>query len=361
VTVLGSATGLADTLREMAADVVHLHGTGFSEATIRELEAIDRPAIVTTDNFGWPNRSGVDHLVDRYYFISDMTRIRWFKLFDVPRVPPNLRKYQRLYYPLAQVDIQADSTPTFREQFGIDPDTPVIGKISRQDARYKWSNVSLDAFERVIETRPDTVFLLVNPVPEVESAIEERGLADNCHYIDFIHPRDVYTFYDSIDVLGHSSRIGESFGYVVAEALARGTPAVVNSTPMRDNEQIELVDHGETGYVATSDHDFAAAILDLLKDDDKREQFSRRASERAAERYGPDVVTRKLEREYLRVIGEASPEYQESEIDLTSSEAEYRRRLHRAFGTPSWKHRLERAVWTGVSGVLPRGRYTRTT
>lgn len=358
VTVLGSSTGLANLLRDIAPDVVHLHGSGFTEETIRELESIERPAVVITDNFGWPNESGVDRLVDRYYFISDMARIRYFKLFDVPRVDANLRKYQRMYYPLAQVDVQADPTPTFRDQFDIDSDTPVIGKISRQNAGYKWSNISLDAFEQVIKARPDTVILLVNPVPEVESAIEERGIAANCHFIDFIHPQDVYTFYDSIDVLGHSSRIGESFGYVIAEALARGTPVVVNSTPMRDNAQIELVDHGVTGYVATSNRDFAAAILNLLDDDNKRKQFGRRASERAARRYGPDTVTRELEREYLRVIDEGYPDYKQSEIGLTSSETEYRQRLRQSFGTPSWKYRLERAVWTGVSDLLPRGRYS---
>lgn len=356
VTVLGSPSGLREALRAADPDVVHLHGSGLTDETIRTLKSVDLPAVVMTDNFGWPNRSGVEGLVDRYYFNSDMARLRYFRLFDVEGSDANLRKYQRMYYPLSRADLEREPNPVFRKRFDLDSETPVVGRISRQEANAKWSNVSIDAFERIVERRPETVLLLVNPVDDMKEVLEERGIADRCRYVDFIHPREVYAFYDSIDVLGHSSRIGESFGYVVAEALSRGTPAVVNSTPMRDNAQIELVDHGWTGYVANSSRAFAAAILDLLDDDDKCRRFGERARESAARNFGPELVTRELEAEYLRLIGERDNERPLSEVAMAPVEAKYRHRLEEYYGRPSLKYRMERAAWKGVSS-LPAWRY----
>ncbi|WP_283403977.1 glycosyltransferase family 4 protein [Halorubrum sp. DM2] len=357
VTVLGSPKKLGETIRKKNPQIVHLHGSGLTESTTEELKSADVPNIVLTDNFGWPNKSKVDSIVDRYYFISDMTRLRFFRLFSVDREHETLAKYQRMYYPLSRSELETDESPAFREKLNICSNVPVIGKISRQEANNKWSQIEIDAFERVVRVKPETIILLVNPLEDVKREIKRRGLDDNCHYIDYIHPREVYKFYDSIDVMAHSSKIGESFGYVIAESLARETPVVVNSTPMRDNAQIELVDHGETGFVANSSQSFASAIIELIEDDDKRRKFGKTGKKRALQRFGPKKVTQELEKEYFRLANHSGEPLSDSTLQLGEFESEYRSRLHTSFGQSSMTYQLEHIAWQAVSNFLPLWRY----
>lgn len=306
-----------------------------------------------TDNFGWPNRSEVESIADRYFFISDMTRLRFFSLFPVPRKYNTLKKYQRMYYPLAQSDIKSSESSEFREKFNIEPDAPVIGRIGRKDAGSKWSQITVDAFDRVVSKIPEVTILLVNPLDKIKDKIKNRGLDKNCRYIDSIHPREVYKFYDSIDVMGHSSQIGESFGYVVAEAFARSTPVVVNSTPMRDNAQVELVSHGETGYIANSSRSFGDAIVKLLENDVKRESLGESARKYAENNFGPKHVTERLEQEYLRLTGHLTEDVPESILRLDDFESEYKTKLKASFGRPSGSYLGEYLAWRFVSDILP--------
>ena len=54
----------------------------------------------------------------------------------------------------------------------------------------------------------------------------------------------------AMDGFLHLSRIGESFGMVLCEAMLCGVPVVTLSTPLKDNSQLEVVGHGVGGIVA---------------------------------------------------------------------------------------------------------------
>lgn len=94
-----------------------------------------------------------------------------------------------------------------------------------------------------------------------------------------------------------------------------------------------------------------------MEDAERREAFEARARERATRRFGSQRVTRDLEAEYLRLIGEWEDSCAEEDISLSLFEAEYRERLRRSFGGPSMSYRLERLAWRGISDVLPVWRY----
>jgi hypothetical protein len=57
---------------------------------------------------------------------------------------------------------------------------------------------------------------------------------------------------DACDLVFHAARFGESFGYSIAEGMAAGKPVITRTTPWGDNAQIELVEHGTTGFVCCS-------------------------------------------------------------------------------------------------------------
>ncbi len=56
----------------------------------------------------------------------------------------------------------------------------------------------------------------------------------------------------ALDAVLHTSSIGESFGYGIAEPMNLGKPVITHSTPWSDQAQIELVREGECGFVASA-------------------------------------------------------------------------------------------------------------
>jgi hypothetical protein len=81
----------------------------------------------------------------------------------------------------------------------------------------------------------------------------------------------------ALDVVLHTSSIGESFGYGIAEPMNLGKPVVTHSVPWEDQAQIELVRHGECGYVASTERTMAATIVTLARDTNLRRALGSRA------------------------------------------------------------------------------------
>lgn len=136
-------------------------------------------------------------------------------------------------------------------------------------------------------------FLLVGEGPlerEVRGAIDGQGLADRCRVLPF--QDDVRPVLQAADVLVLTSR-EESFGLVLVEAAACGTPAVATRT----QGPAEIVDDGRTGRLVAVDDEaaLAAALDELVRDPHKRRAMGVAAAERAARRFSPETNTRRLE------------------------------------------------------------------
>ena len=81
----------------------------------------------------------------------------------------------------------------------------------------------------------------------------------------------------SLDAVLHTSSIGESFGYGIAEPMNYGKPVIANSTPWQDQAQVELVRHGECGFLASTPETIAAAICKLAASSDLRKELGQNA------------------------------------------------------------------------------------
>jgi glycosyltransferase involved in cell wall biosynthesis len=160
--------------------------------------------------------------------------------------------------------------------------------------------------------------LIVGGTPKwIAEKIAKYHLGKNVIDIGVADEKALHKIYYSIDMLTHCSRIGESFGRTIAEAMAARKPVVVNSSPWMDNAQIELVDNWVTGFVTLTSKTFADAVAYLVKH-----------PELAKLRKG-FPVDKELLREYEYVYDFPSKD------SIRNYAVEYQKRLKNYFGNPS--------------------------
>jgi glycosyltransferase involved in cell wall biosynthesis len=154
-----------------------------------------------------------------------------------------------------------------RQEFGIPPDAPVVGKIARL-FKLKGHDELLDAVPEVVARHPDVRFLLVGDgilQEHLRGRCEGMGVADNVVFGGLIDRERIPEMIAAMDVLVHTS-LREGLARVLPQALAMGKPCVafdLDGSP-------EVVLPGQTGYlVKAGDAPVLAASINQLLDDPK--------------------------------------------------------------------------------------------
>ena len=180
---------------------------------------------------------------------------------------------------------------TARQALGLPPDAIIALFVG--DLR-KGFDTALEAVRQVPGVRLAVVSHSAQR-PVMERA-ERAGMLDRLHWIGALE--DTAPVYDAADFLLHPT-IYDSFGLVVAEAMAHGLPAVVT----RAAGIAELIRHGESGWVVDGDPvaGTLAAVRALAQDAPTRKRLAAGARATAARRSWDDVA-----RETLVVYDEAA-------------------------------------------------------
>ena len=137
---------------------------------------------------------------------------------------------------------------------------------------------------------------------------QKKTLLDSLRLTDQVRLYDtspnVSPFYQNLDVFTHGSRVGETFGCVIAEAMANRLPVVTISTPQRkkSNAQSELVEDGVTGFVRRFEWSYGNAVIELLRNEPLRTRMGQLGYEKAREQFEASRLTRKLEQYYSDVL-----------------------------------------------------------
>lgn len=277
----GSSDGIARALQTLKPDVIHVHAPGHPHAGDILGEALARlPKIpvVQTNVFGRLENPREDRWTDFRLFISWTSCVqsarRSFRRLD----EDFFRRASVAVYPLDPDDGPGSAEAArFRTAHGVREDEVLFGRLSRPEPN-KWTDLPLRGFRLAARQNPRIKLLLREPPPAVARAIE--GSQDRDRFVILSvtgDPAELARTIASLDVVLHASIIGESFGYGIAEPMNQAKPVIANSTPWEDQAQIELVRHGECGFIASTPSTISAAILALAADRDLRAKLGRQA------------------------------------------------------------------------------------
>jgi phosphatidylinositol alpha-mannosyltransferase len=179
-----------------------------------------------------------------------------------------------------------------------------LGFIGRFQEPRKGLSVLVGALPTIIEAVPDIKVIVAgpgNPVDVLDSM--EPHLRNRFSFLGRISEEDKANFMSSVAVYVAPNTGGESFGIILAEALAGGASVLASNIPAFDS----LLGHGQYGTLFTSEdpRDLAEKAIDLIRNPGKRRQLAVRGSE-YAKNFDWDVVAESIYDIYeMAMVGSA--------------------------------------------------------
>ena len=148
-----------------------------------------------------------------------------------------------------------------------------IGFIGRYEEPRKGLSVLLEALPVIARFAPDVRVIVAGPgdPAEVEKSIDPQ-LRQRFSFLGKISEQDKANLMSSIAIYVAPNTGGESFGIILAEALAGGACVVASDIPAFD----DLLGHGEFGalFISEDATDLAKTVIDLLRDESKRKALA---------------------------------------------------------------------------------------
>ena len=155
-----------------------------------------------------------------------------------------------------------------------------IGFIGRFEEPRKGLHVLLDALPIIARFAPDVRVFVAGPgdSKDVEKTIDPQ-LRQRFEFLGRISEEDKADFMASVAIYVAPNTGGESFGIILAEALAGGACVVASDIPAFES----LLGGGEFGALFASEDstELAKTIIDLLRDGQKRQVLSKAGKDHA--------------------------------------------------------------------------------
>lgn len=296
---------MVDQIRSRPADVVHAHWT-YEEAMAAL--AVRPDSLVTVRDWGpsvlWHHRH--PYRVVRLGMQLLVLRRARHLLAPSPRMASRASR-------LARVDVRVIPNPVGDGFFdaplreGRAPDGPVVLAVNNGWGPLKNVSILLRAFARIRAEVPGATLRLVGidhePGGPAATWAGEHGLDAGVVFVGPISADAVAAEMAAADVFVHAA-LEESFGNVVAEAMASGAPVVAGraagAVPWVVGDTGALVD--VTDPVAV-----AGAVMRLLTDDSARARASADGRARAHEAFRLDAVTAAHVERYEALLGGSEP------------------------------------------------------
>lgn len=167
-----------------------------------------------------------------------------------------------------------------------------LGFIGRFQEPRKGLSVLLDALPRIVDKFSDTKLFIAGPGNQEEAfEVIDPNLRNRILFLGRISDKEKADFLTSVGLYVAPNTGGESFGIILAEAMASGASIVASDIPAFD----ALLGHGKYGTLFTSEDstDLANKVIDLLSSPDARIAKAR-AGKEYAQTFDWDVVAEKI-------------------------------------------------------------------
>ena len=167
-----------------------------------------------------------------------------------------------------------------------------LGFIGRFEEKRKGLDVLVAALPTIISQFPDLKVFVAGPGDAQEVLREiEPHLHSRFEFLGRISESEKANFLASVGLYIAPNTGGESFGIILAEALAAGASVVASDIPAFDS----LLGHGAYGTLFTSEdsHDLSQKVIALLGDEKGRKEIAVRGKSYAQE-FNWDVVAEKI-------------------------------------------------------------------
>jgi phosphatidylinositol alpha-mannosyltransferase len=274
-------------LREGAFDVLHVHEPTVPSVSMLACFAASGPIVATFHTatarsralqvFGTALQPALEKVIGRIAVSPAARRVVVEHLGDDAVLIPN------------GVDVARfeDAQPLPNR-----PQAPTVVFLGRIDEPRKGLAVLLEALPELVRLVPEVRLLVAGPgdADEVREAVP-RSLRDRVELLGRVSEADKASVFASGDVYCAPNTHGESFGIVLVEALAAGTPVVASDLEafrrvLQDGEAGVLVPVRDAGALA-------AALAALLQDAPQRERLAS-AGRRIVRAYDWSAVTRQI-------------------------------------------------------------------
>lgn len=276
-------------ISNLSPDILHVHYSGAAEPPTSDEDLMSRiPVVVTTNPFEKENTATAHRHVKKILFVSN-----WL-LKNKALWAAGDHRAGVLYNPIENPIVESD----LRDALKIPKHAFVIGRVGRADPGIH-DPIALKAFRQIEDD--NTYFIALSPP---ENMIRQAKALSLKNFIALPASTDenfLSQFYNTIDVLAHARRDGETFGCNIAEAMIHGAPVVSHYTSFM-NAQDEVI--GDTGFVCHQDdwQEYAAKLAMLKSDADLRKDLGSRAKKRAEENFEARMLTKKLESLYETLL-----------------------------------------------------------
>jgi glycosyltransferase involved in cell wall biosynthesis len=308
--------GLGGALASVAPDLVHVHTYGTNHAAVaRRYHRRARVPYVITAHYhpiwsihgGWlrhrirgfydrvlaaPIVAEADTLIVQTHEEERLVRENGFPLPRVAIIPPG-------YTPLAN---PLPGERAFSERFGIaGPFALFVGRL----ASNKGLVPLIEGFAILAKREPEARLVIVGEDggvrPEVERSVRAAGLERRVHLTGFVSDESLLaSAFREARVFVLPSEY-ESFGLVLLEAMAQGTPVIAS----RVGGIPEFVADGQAGLLVPplQSGPLADALLSLWNDEDRRRRMGEFGRIGTVPRYTWDRVVDRLLEVYAGALG----------------------------------------------------------
>jgi glycosyltransferase involved in cell wall biosynthesis len=244
--------------------------------------------------------------LDEFVAVSRCTAAEWSQALSVPQ-----ERVAVLHNPIDTTRFRPDpdARKSARGELGVADDCIVIGFCGRL-IEEKGPDVLIRAAARLVaQHQPIKLLILGSDAqniilhgrpfePTLRRLARELGIADRVNFLGGRH--DVERWYNAADLMTAPSLFSDSFGLVVAEALACGRPVIAS----RIGGIPEIMSGPLDEFlVPPNDIDaLAVALHRLISDPERRAQVGRIGQEIVAKNFGVGLFLDRLEQIFTRTL-----------------------------------------------------------